>query len=183
MQSNRFFKTSIFILFFLCIFSIHSFERNHNYVLRGHVYVDFEPIYIGHIDPDYPLDITGAAKRALEEAALIYSAMIYGWTFHYEIGERARGIVEHLDLEPVSVIPFGDAGLRVTDTAVRDNQLWIWTDYHLTAAQQSRLETWRTGITRNIQGTGYGPVFLEEYPGWLLLKMIAQKLALLRVCR
>ena len=147
-----------------------SENGNHQYVLRGEIYVDFEPIYSGHIDDEYPLDVPAAGQRALEECAMLYSAMIYGWSFHYEPGERARQIDEKIELEPAGIIQFGDPGLNVTDTEIRDMRLKVWTDYHLNDAQQRRMQTWRSGAVRNAQAVGYSPDNVDEYPGWLTLK-------------
>ena len=167
-------KTFVFMVLFFSLFfpgnTAFANEGVHPYVLRGIIYVDLEPIFAGHVDEEYPLDVPTAALRALQEVALLYSAMIYGWAFHYEVGERARGIQEVLELNPVAIIPFGDPGLRVTDTDLRGSQLWVWTDFHLTPAQQSRLQAWRMGTIRNAQAVGFGPAFLEENPGWLAVK-------------
>jgi hypothetical protein len=127
-------------------------------VLRGEVAIELEPIYGGFIDEEYPLDADTARRRALEEAAMFYSAMIYGWSFHYDIGEKARGIAEELKLTPVGFIPFGDPGLRATDVEVRDLRIRLWTDYRLTGVQQRRMRMWRSGTIRNAQAFGYGPL-------------------------
>ena len=170
-------RRGFFSLFFIFLaFPLFAQEHDagqHQYVIRGEVFVDFEPIYAGHIDSEYPLDITAAGQRALEEAALFFSAMIYGWSFDYEIGEMARQIAENLELTPAALIQPGDPALTVTDTEIRDMRFRIWTDYHLSDAQQRRMQVWRGGTVRNAQAVGYGPSFIEEYPGWLELKKTA----------
>jgi len=35
------------------------------------------------------------------------------------------------------------------------------------------MQVWRSGTVRNAQATGYGPVNLAEYPGWLAIKRMA----------
>jgi len=164
-----------FILFFtlFSLFAQDHEQGNHPYVIRGEVYADLEPIYAGHVDSEYPLDIPTAGRRALEEAALLYSAMIYGWSFHYEIGERARQIEEDLEMELSAEIKFGDPALRVTDTELKDSHLRVWTDFSLNDAQQRRMQIWRSGMVRSAQAVGYGPSSIEEYPGWLELKKSA----------
>jgi hypothetical protein len=127
-------------------------------VLRGEVHIELEPVYGGFIDEEYPLNADTVRRRALEEAAMFYSAMIYGWSFHYDIGEKARGIREELELVPVGIIPFGDPGLRATDAEIRNRELRLWTDYRLTGAQQRRMRMWRSGTIRNAQAIGYGPL-------------------------
>jgi len=162
---------SLLAVFGLC--AQDGAKWQHPYVLRGEVYVDLEPIYTGHIDAEYPLDIPTASRRALEEAAVFFSAMIYGWTFNYEIGERARQVGENMELKPIYEIKFGDPGLQATETEVLDMQLRLWTDYHLNDAQQRRFQAWRTGNIMNAQAVGYSPSVLDEYPGWLELKKSA----------
>ncbi|MDR0321822.1 MAG: hypothetical protein LBI28_09985 [Treponema sp.] len=166
---------SIFMLFavFASLFAQGGVLENQTYVIRGEVYVDLEPMYAGHVDTEYPLDVPMAGRRALEELSMFFSAMIYGWSFNYEVGERARRIEENLVLEPIATIRYGDPALRVTDTEVIDNRLRVWADYHLNDTAQRRIHVWRTGMIRNAQATGYGPSYVEEYPGWIALKRIA----------
>jgi hypothetical protein len=166
---------STLLLLILIIFSFPLYAQwgNHPYVIRGELYVDLEPIYAGHIDPEYPLDMPTASQRALEELAMLFSAMIYGWSFSYEVGERARQIDEILELEPVGMIQFSDPALRVTDTSIRNMQLRVWADYQLSDAHQRRMQVWRSGTIRNAQAIGYGPSRLEEFPGWLAVKKMA----------
>jgi hypothetical protein len=141
--------------------------------IRGEVWIEFEPIYGGFIDDEYPLDMRTAALRALEESAMFFSAMIYGWSFYYDIGERARGIEENFELTPVAMIPFGDSGLRVTEVEVKNLAVRMWADYYLTEAQQRRLGAWRTGNIRSAQAVGY---WLPGQPStWLEVKKIAME--------
>ncbi|MDR2964369.1 MAG: hypothetical protein LBU88_01185 [Treponema sp.] len=167
-------------LFFPLFFFISSFlfsqgheSGNHPYVIRGEVSIDFEFIYAGHVDEEYPLDIPAASRRGLEETALFYSAMIYGWSFNYEVGERARQIEEIMELKLDGRIEFGDPALKVTDTDVNNSRIRIWTDYHLSPSQQRRFQAWRSGTIRNAQAVGFGPSFLVEYPGWIEVKQLA----------
>ena len=169
-------RTFLFIsltIFISCGLFAQSVGGNHPLVLRGEIYVDFEPIYSGHVDDEYPLDVPAAGRRALEESAMIYSAMIYGWSFNYEPGERARQIDENIKLEPAGIVQFGDPNLNVTDIEIKNSQLNVWTDYNLSETQQRRMQTWLSGTVRNAQAVGYSPVSIDEYPGWLSLKKTA----------
>ncbi|MDR1277181.1 MAG: hypothetical protein LBK02_00360 [Treponema sp.] len=140
-------------------------------VLRGEVSIELEPVYGAYIEDEYPLLPDTARRRALEEAAMFYSAMIYGWSFHYDIGEKARGIAEELELVPVGTIPFGDPGLRATDAEFRDMRFRLWTDYRLTEAQQRRMRMWRSGTIRSAQAVGYGPLGgPKQASGWAAIR-------------
>ena len=165
------------ILIFCAVFNLSAQDHEHGsypQVIRGEVWIELEPIYGGYVDEEYPLDFLTASRRALEEAAMIFSAMIYGWSFQYDIGERARQYSEVFELTPVAVIPFGDPGLRATDVEVRDMRVRLWTDYHLTESQQRRMQVWRTGTVRNAQAVGYWlPGGLEARTDWLTVKKTA----------
>jgi hypothetical protein len=127
-------------------------------VLRGEVQIDAEPIYGGFIDREYPLPAESLRRRALEEASLYYAAMIYGWSFNYDIGERARGIEEKFELSPLGLIPWGDPRLQAADVELREQKLHLWTDYRLDESQKRRTALWRAGRTRSVQGRGVGPL-------------------------
>ncbi|MCL2801518.1 MAG: hypothetical protein FWD28_07170 [Treponema sp.] len=169
----RFLPILLLFIPFFSLFAQGSEWSRHQYVIRGEVYIDLEPIYAGHVDEEYPLDIQAASRRALEEASLFFSSMIYGWSFNYEIGERARQIDEVLELEALGSIPFGDPAMRITDTDVRDSRFSLWADYHLNDNLQRRMQVWRSGMIRNAQGTGFAPSHLDEYPGWIAIKKMA----------
>jgi hypothetical protein len=145
-------------------------------VLRGEVRVDLEPVYARFVDVPYPLDTQTAHRRALEEAAMVYSAMIYGWSFYYDIGEKARGIAEAFELTPAGTIEFGDPGLYATEAKVRDGYLCLYTDYRLTDAQKRRMTMWKSGAIQNAQAIGHGPLGgAVEISDWFVIKETALK--------
>lgn len=143
-------------------------------VLRGEVQIDIEAVHGGYVDTIYPLDTESVYRRALEESALFYAAMIYGWSFEYDVGEKSRGISEVFDLTPLGEIPFGDPGLFATDTEVENMRFHLWTDYRLTTEQQRRMSLWKTGTVRTAQAVGHGPLGdpIEE-TDWITIKKAA----------
>ena len=146
----------------------------HSDVLRGEIWVELDPVYRMYIDEQYPLNFESASRRALEETAAFYSAMIYGWSFYYDIGERARRIPEEFKFTPVNQIPFGDPGLRVTEVQIKENRVWLWTDYKLTDEQKHRIQTWKQDSKFSMQGVGYGPVGNPvEINDWITIKLAA----------
>ena len=136
--------------------------------IRGEVWIDIEPVYHDRFKSEVPLESFNtvraegraiALRQAAEEAALYFSGMIYGWAFHYDIGERARGIAENFYVfEPLGEINREDPRFSVTDVEYRELQLKIWADYQLSDIQQKRMHTWRTGMIRNAQAVGYCPI-------------------------
>ena len=144
-------------------------------VLRLHVIVETENIYGGYVDAEYPLTVETARRRALEEAAYLFSGMIYGWAFHYNIGEKARAIEEKLELDPVGSILFGDARLTVTEARREGSRFSVWADYRLNAVQERRTALWRAGTVRSAQGIGQtamrdSPFGDDAAQEWLVIK-------------
>jgi len=151
-------------------------------VLRGAVKIELMPIYGAYMDEEYPLEKDTAYRRALQEAALFFSAQIYGWSFHYDIGERARGIEEVFELTTLGEIPWGDPALKVTNAHFENRDfrftshqmadvLTVWLDYRPTPPQTRRLEMWRKGNIRTAQAIGYGPLGgPADNSGWLEIK-------------
>ncbi|MDR2144227.1 MAG: hypothetical protein LBP29_07650 [Treponema sp.] len=144
-------------------------------VLRGEVRLDLEPVYGFFIDEvpegmirsgatEAPLDYDEAKRRAAREAAVFFSGMIYGWSFHYDIGERARGIAEELELVPLGNVAADDPRFEITDTQIRDMRLYLWADYRPGEEQRRRLSMWKTGLIRSAQGLGHGPLGYAPMP-------------------
>jgi hypothetical protein len=155
----------------LCLFLFLSSFAGAQEVLRGEVRVEMEPIYGGYVGEEYPLSNDSAYRRALEEAAMFFSAQIYGWSFHYDVGERARGIAEEFELNPLGEVRWGDPELFVTNAVFENQILSVWMDYRPTDAQRRRIEMWTKGNVRTAQAIGYGPfVSPEESFDWLDIK-------------
>jgi len=147
------------VLIFHFSFFIFLFPVNAQEVLRGEVKIELEPIYGTYLEEQYEtLEAEIGYRRALELAAAYFAAQIYGWSFHYDVGERARGIAEELELTPLGEIPWGDPGLFVTDTNSKDRVLSVWMDYRPTDAQRRRLQMWKMGNVRTAQAIGYTPL-------------------------
>jgi hypothetical protein len=169
-------KPTLFLIVLCCaVYAAGAQEHDPGYnpeVIRGEVWVDFEPMYGDRPDTEYPLTRETAGKRALQEAALYFSGMIYGWSFHYDIGEKARGITEDFDVfEPLGEIRWGDTRLGTIEAEERDTKLRVWADYQLSEVQQKRMQTWRTGMIRNAQSIGYCPLpGPSPDSGWLEIR-------------
>ena len=145
-------------------------------VLRGEVRVEMEPfpIFSGFVEERVPLDTDGAHRQALQMAALFFAAQIYGWSFHYDIGERARSIAEEFELTALGEIHWGDPRLFVTHARFDNNVFSAWMDYRPSGAQHQRLQMWRMGNIRAAQGIGHGPFGGPTADtDWLDIKMIA----------
>ncbi|MCL2601368.1 MAG: hypothetical protein FWD91_00995 [Treponema sp.] len=127
-------------------------------VLRGEVRVEIAPfpVFSGFVEARAPLDENTARRQALHMGALFFAAQIYGWAFHYDIGERARGIAEEFELRPLGEIEWGDPRLFVTHAHVEGSVFTAWMDYRPSDIQRQRLNVWSAGNIRPVQGIGRG---------------------------
>ncbi|MDR1212403.1 MAG: hypothetical protein LBK40_09260 [Spirochaetaceae bacterium] len=143
-------------------------------VLRGEIRVEMEPVYAAYVDEQYPLDTGATHRRALEEAAMFFSAMLYGWSFEHEIGEQARHIPETFELEELGSVAWGDSRLKVTDARLEGSLFFMWVDYRLDEDQIRRVRVWRSGTIRSVHALGYGPVGGPVETGdWMRIKKTA----------
>ena len=131
-----------------------TFPLSAQEVLRGEVKIEIEQVRGFSIEDTRLLDIEEAKTAALEEAAWYFGAMIYGWSFHYDIGERARNIEEKLELTPLGNISANDPRLETTDIQLNGANLHLWADYRPEEAQRHRLAKWKAGSVRTAQGYG-----------------------------
>ncbi|MDR0550449.1 MAG: hypothetical protein LBG72_00350 [Spirochaetaceae bacterium] len=125
-------------------------------ILRGEVRIDIEPVYALGIGQTSPLTEREMEAWALEETALCYAGMIYGWEFVYEPGETARNISENISLTPLGKIQFGDTRLKVDAAKKIDGYFSLWTDYRLNESQNLRVSNWNRASSGEMQSSGFG---------------------------
>jgi hypothetical protein len=130
--------------------------------LRGGVCVELEPVYAQFLGAPYPLDSAAAKLWAMEDAAFAFSGMIYGWSFSYEPGERARGLQEDLELRALGKVMPEDTKLEITDTNIKNGLFYLYADYSLDEAQKNRAARWKSAAAFTAQSAGYGPLHGDE---------------------
>ncbi|MDR2701297.1 MAG: hypothetical protein LBB72_02565 [Spirochaetaceae bacterium] len=138
-----------------------AFPLSAQEALRGEVKIEMKQVRgfpIEEVQAGVILSIAEARAAAMEEAALYFGAMIYGWSFHYDVGERARNIEEKLELTPLGKVNSGDPRLEITEVQVKDLNLYLWSDYRPDTAQRNRLAKWKAGTVRTAQAYGEGPL-------------------------
>jgi hypothetical protein len=131
--------------------------------LRGGVCVELEPVYAQFLGAPYPLDSAAANIWAIEDAAFAFSGMIYGWSFVYEPGEKARGLQEYLELTALGKVLPEDTKLEITDANIKDGLFYLYANYPLDEAQKNRIVRWKSAEVFTTQSIGYGP--LQGYEG------------------
>ena len=127
-------------------------------VLRGQVKIEMEQVRGFSAENTRLLTLAEAKQTGLEDAARYFGAMIYGWSFRYDVGERARNIEEVLELTPLGTINNDDPRIILTDIQMNGPIMYLWVDYRPEQTQLYRLEKWKAGSTRTAQSYGESPL-------------------------
>lgn len=124
-------------------------------------WVELEPM--ARIEPDqYPIPLNAAEQKLLEEGRVLFSGMIYGWTFTYIPGDLSRRVKETFDLTPVADVPWGSARLEVRETEVAEAKLWARMSYTLSDDESQRRLAWESNTAS--LSTGQGKASVMEGP-------------------
>ena len=120
-------------------------------------WVELEPA--ARIDVgQYPVPAEKAEKSVLEEARVLVSGMVYGWTFDYIPVNPARSVAESFTLTPVAQVPWGSPRLRVVETQTADEKLWARVSYAMDDAEAARRASWESATTLLSEGQGKADV-------------------------
>jgi hypothetical protein len=120
-------------------------------------WIELEPLVRIQAE-EYPIPVETAEKRLLEEGRILISGMIYGWTFTYYPGDKARRVEESFLLTPVAQVPWGSARLRVTETEVADQRLWARILYSMSDDEARRRAAWDSNTAALSTGRGSAAV-------------------------
>ncbi|MDR2802869.1 MAG: hypothetical protein LBB22_01100 [Treponema sp.] len=145
-------KFKSFQIIFWMFFCRSAFSQE---LLRGEVSVEMEPVYAQFLGVPYPLDLTTANTWAVEDAAAAFSGMVYGWTFVYEPGERARDLQEFFDITMLGKIETDDTRLKVTDAVMDGGVFYMYSDYILDETQKTRLLAWKSASKATVKSLGF----------------------------
>jgi hypothetical protein len=106
----------------------------------------------------YPVPTDVAERQLLEEGRLLLSAMVYGWTFTYIPGDKARQVQESFVLTPVAQIPWGSPRLLVRQAETQEKRLWAQISYTMTTEEALRRASWESNTAALSTGRGKAPV-------------------------
>jgi hypothetical protein len=116
-------------------------------------WVELEPVVRVEQGP-YPIPAAVAEKSVLDEGRILFSAMIYGWTFTYFPGDRSRKVQESFELVPVAQVPWGSPRLSVRETTVEETKLWARMSYALDEDESLRRAGWESNTAALSTGQG-----------------------------
>ena len=120
-------------------------------------WVELEPLV--RIDTaEYPIPLAVAERTVLEEARVLLSGMVYGWSFDYTPANRSRAVAENFSLTPIAQIPWGSRKLKVVETQTAEEKLWARASYTMDGAETDRRSSWESSAALLSQGEGKASV-------------------------
>lgn len=119
---------------------------------------ELEPFVRVGAEP-YPLSTETAQRRILEEARVLLSAMVYGYTFTYVPSDAARRVPETFDLKTLAEIPWGAERVSVMETTLEDDRLYARVACNLSDFEVRRRQSWDSSAVAMSTGSGEGDLF------------------------
>jgi len=96
-------------------------------------------------------------KQIKEVAPFLINAMVYGWTFSYTPGDKARGVEEQFEVTEIVSSEVIEGGIKYVSPWLEKNRLNYWCEYSRTASQIQNYDLWSSIQNPKIKGRGYGP--------------------------
>jgi hypothetical protein len=116
-------------------------------------WIELEPLVrIG--DGPYPIPVADAEKSLLDDARVLISGMVYGWSFRYIPADKGRRVEELFELTPLALIAPGTPRLRVLETEVSDTRLYARVAYTMNDEEVSRRAAWDSNTAEMSTGLG-----------------------------
>lgn len=97
-----------------------------------------------------------AAERIKEITPFILDGMVYGWNFEYTPKDKARGVEEYFDVQPVRTLSQANEKPVYSSPLVESQNLTVWVDFERNAGQISYFDSWSSLNHPQIKGKGTG---------------------------
>jgi hypothetical protein len=120
--------------------------------LRGEFWADREPVS-KEGDP-WPVTPEIARQRILDEAAWVYSGLVYGFGYSYTPYDKARGLEERFAVEGLGSIAADSLRLAGGARAPSDYEIRCFVEYRPDESQAALMESYRLDPWKSSQGIG-----------------------------
>jgi hypothetical protein len=130
--------------------------------LRSEFWADREPVS-KEGDP-WPVTPEVARQRILDEAAWVYSGVVYGFDYAYTPYDKARALEERFELAPLGSIGPQSLALTGGAKARSDYDIRVYVEYVPDEAQAKLMDSYRTDPWKGSQGIGKADI-LRGVPG------------------
>lgn len=121
-------------------------------------WIDLEPI--AKEGAPWPLSPAEGAAQMLDEAAWVFSGMLFGFEFSYTPLDRTRAIAERFDLVQLGTIPKGDRRIVPGPASGNFNELRARIEFHPDPGDLTLMESYSRSPWKPAQGIGTGDYML-----------------------
>jgi hypothetical protein len=125
-------------------------------VLRAEFWADREPV--PSADDPWPVTPEIARRRILDEAAWVYSGVVYGFDYEYTPYDKARGLEERFTLAALGSISPEALVLKPGAKALSDYDIRVYVEYGPDEGQAAQMESYRRDPWKGSQGIGKADV-------------------------
>ena len=96
-------------------------------------------------------------NRLKKTAPFFVQGMLYGWKVEYTPYDKARGVKEYLNFEPVQELTQSELNsIQYKNPAFKDDRLYCRVEFDRSEFQQNLYKSWQTVKNPRIRGVGYG---------------------------
>ena len=95
-------------------------------------------------------------RKIREIAPFLVEGMVYGWRFSYTPYDRARGVEEFFEFEPVNRLSEEELSrIHYKKPWAEGDRLSAWIEFQRTAFQSHRFRAWESVLHPRIKGVGF----------------------------
>ena len=96
-----------------------------------------------------------AVDKIKEAVPFVLDGMVYGWSFDYTPGDKARGVKEYFSAEPVRNLEKSERPV-FSSPQVEEPNLTVWVDFVRSKAQSDYFDHWASLEHPQVKGRGTG---------------------------
>ncbi len=157
------YKTTLTAIFlYLCI--INTYALDNQIIIE--TWYEIEQYSNWEYEEILNIEFTGPGetktREMLEEARIILSSMIYGYSFSYIPQDNARGVEDWFVLEPIEEIDWGDPQLEILQYERIENRVFCKILYNLSEYQFARRSSWYSNTIPYTTGQGQEDYFIGQ---------------------
>ncbi len=164
----RFKRLFFFTLIFLLLNSIFSQDVSQERLVRILLWAQ-KDVYPGYFDEEISEkerannvaragdnEFSVPVRKIKEISPFMLEGMVYGWNFSYTPYDKARGVEEFFEFEPVQKFSSEQIGRISYENPWTDEaNLFAWVEFRRDESQLSLYKSWTSIVNPRIRGTGY----------------------------
>ena len=96
-------------------------------------------------------------SRLKKTAPFFVQGMLYGWQLVYTPYDKARGVAEYIEFNPVQELTEGELKkIRYVNPAFKDDRLYCRVEFDRSEFNQNLFLSWQSVTNPRVRGLGYG---------------------------